>query len=180
MKAAPTKEDRQIELADSGGIAVFASPIGAITVRYTEGGVDRVFLPGEHAPSAVRDRVRPAFLDDLARELTAYFGGEPVNFALPLSLGALTPFQIQVLEQCRLIPHGEVRTYGWLAARVGRPGAARAVGQAMARNPLPLLIPCHRVVAASGLGGFGGGLALKARLLALEASGACPNIADCP
>ncbi len=160
--------------------AVFASPIGAITVRYTEGGVDRVFLPGEHVPSAGRDPVRPAFLDGLERALTAYFSGRPVNFAIPLSLGALTPFQIQVLEQCRLIPHGEVRTYGWLAARVGRPGAARAVGQVMARNPLPLLIPCHRVVATGGLGGFGGGPALKARLLNLEQQGGLANITNRP
>ena len=179
MKTA-LREERETEPSDRRGIAVFASPIGAIAVRYGKAGVDRVFLPGGFAPPVNCDLTRPGFLDDLERELIAYFAGQPVNFTVPLAPAGLTPFQVRVLEQCRLIPYGEVRTYGWLAARVGKPGAARAVGQAMARNPLPLLIPCHRVVAADGLGGFGGGLALKARLLDQERRGGQPIISSRP
>lgn len=109
-------------------------------------------------------------LRDLARALDQYFAGRPVDFSgHPVDLSARPPFQQRVLAGARRIPWGEVRSYGWLAARVGRPGGARAVGQAMAHNPIGLVIPCHRVVAAGGgLGGFGGGLALKRALLELE------------
>ena len=159
---------------------VFTSPIGPITVCYGEAGVERVLLPGEPAPPAGCGPARPGFIDDLERELLWYFAGRPVNFTAPLAPVGLTPFQVAVLEQCRSIGYGEVRTYGWLAARVGKPGAARAVGQVMARNPLPLLVPCHRVVAAGGLGGFGGGLALKARLLEQERHGGRAIVSDHP
>jgi len=103
----------------------------------------------------------------LTEALHAYFtAGTPV-VVFPHFLRA-TPFEKQVLYALCQIPYGEVRTYGWLARKVGRPGAAQAVGQALSRNPLPLLYPCHRVVAGKGLGGFSGGLALKRRLLSLE------------
>jgi methylated-DNA-[protein]-cysteine S-methyltransferase len=165
---------------DGRSTAVFTVPIGAITVRYREAGVERVFLPGEFVAPGNYCPVPPGFLDDLERELNRYFAGKPVNFTVPLAPVDLTPFQSQVMEACRLIGYGQVRTYGWLAARVGKPGAARAVGQVMARNPLPLLVPCHRVVAADGLGGFGGGLALKARLLEQEREGIRGKVVDCP
>jgi len=106
-----------------------------------------------------------------ARAIRACLAGEDVGLDFPVSLSQGTPFQRAVWEAARLIPRGEVRTYGWVAAKVGRPGAARAVGQAMARNPLPLVVPCHRVLRADGsMGGFSaeGGLALKAALLRLE------------
>jgi methylated-DNA-[protein]-cysteine S-methyltransferase len=105
------------------------------------------------------------------------------RFTVPLDLSGLSPFHRRVLQATRRIPYGRTATYRDLARRVGRPRAARAVGQAMARNPVPLVIPCHRVVAAGGgLGGFSGGLDLKRRLLALEdARGFAPNPnGDCP
>lgn len=115
-------------------------------------------------------------LDELLERLTRYAGGEPDELLdLPLLLGDMTPFQRRVIAACRAIPYGSTRTYGQLAASAGSPGAARAVGQVMAANRIPLIVPCHRVVAAGGgLGGFSApaGVALKQRLLAMEMSAA--------
>lgn len=117
--------------------------------------------------------------DALAR-LVDYMNGEPTRLDdLPVALDHLTPFQRRVAAACRAIPRGRTQTYGELAAAAGAPGAARAVGQVMASNRTPLVVPCHRVVAAGGgLGGFSApqGLVLKRRLLAMEAEG----IADKP
>jgi methylated-DNA-[protein]-cysteine S-methyltransferase len=105
-----------------------------------------------------------------------WFAGEAVDLGLRLDLPGGTAFQRAVWRGILEIPRGETRSYGWLAERIGRPGAARAVGQAVGANPLPLLVPCHRVVASDGgLGGFGGGadsLKMKEALLRLE--GAVP------
>jgi methylated-DNA-[protein]-cysteine S-methyltransferase len=105
-----------------------------------------------------------------------------VRFDVPVRLTGLTPFQQSVLHECGRIPPGKTLTYGELADRAGRPGAARAVGNALARNPVPLVIPCHRVVASGGvLGGFSAeaGVGLKKQLLALEAQGSrAPRRAD--
>ncbi|NIA20380.1 MAG: methylated-DNA--[protein]-cysteine S-methyltransferase [Anaerolineaceae bacterium] len=119
-------------------------------------------------PEARADR---GLLPSLTREIAAYFAGRAADFDIALDLSGRTDFQQRILRQCRKIPAGQVATYGQLAHRAGRPRAARAVGRAMALNPVPLIIPCHRVVAADGaLGGFSaeGGLALKARLLEHE------------
>ena len=108
-------------------------------------------------------------LNRAAAFLRAYFAGADVMADLPLDLADQGPFSRAVLMECARIPRGEVVSYGELAARAGRPGAARAVGQVMRRNPLPPFVPCHRVVGADGrLTGFGGGLELKASLLRLE------------
>ncbi len=106
----------------------------------------------------------------LADELIRYFAGEPVKLGrYPVDLSAHPSFRRRALLAARQIPYGEVRTYGWVASRAGRPRAGRAAGQAMSRNPIPLVIPCHRVIAAGGrLGGFGGGLKMKRALLQLE------------
>ncbi|MGQ9699706.1 MAG: methylated-DNA--[protein]-cysteine S-methyltransferase [Candidatus Bipolaricaulaceae bacterium] len=104
----------------------------------------------------------------LARELNEYFCGERARFTVPFLLKGPTFFQ-KVWEEVLCIPYGEVRTYGELARGVGSWRAARAVGQALASNPLPIVVPCHRVVGRHGLGGYGPGLAWKERLLALEA-----------
>jgi methylated-DNA-[protein]-cysteine S-methyltransferase len=105
----------------------------------------------------------------LARQLQAYAAGQPVRFSAALDLRAGTAFQRAVWRVLRTIPRGETRSYGWVARRVGKPRAARAVGAACGANPVPILVPCHRVVAGDGsLGGFSGGLRLKRRLLALE------------
>ncbi|MDI3316991.1 MAG: methylated-DNA--[protein]-cysteine S-methyltransferase [Bacillota bacterium] len=121
----------------------------------------RLFRPGEAEGAGT------TLAEAAAAQLQEYFSGRRQRFDLPLDLRG-TPFQLQVWQELLRLPFGETVTYAQLAARVGRPRAARAVGGAMAANPVPLLVPCHRVVAEAGLGGYGGGLELKRRLLRLE------------
>jgi methylated-DNA-[protein]-cysteine S-methyltransferase len=113
-----------------------------------------------------------SLLQETVRQLGEYFEGRRREFALPLDLSRLGPFQRRVLTALLQVPYGEVVTYGGLAVLAGQPGAARAVGGAMRGNPLPILIPCHRVLPSSGgLGGFGGRPDLKRYLLELEGWG---------
>ena len=121
---------------------------------------------GVEADFGLRDPLLAALADDLNR----YFAGLPVELGrCPVDLCGHPPFRRRALLAAREIPYGEVRTYGWVARRAGRPRGARAAGQAMSRNPIPLVIPCHRVIAAGDrLGGFGGGLQMKRALLSLE------------
>jgi methylated-DNA-[protein]-cysteine S-methyltransferase len=114
----------------------------------------------------------PASFGDLAERLQKYFGGARVAFPDKIDSAGATEFQRLVWDVARSIPYGEVRSYSWLAERVGRTGACRAAGNAMARNRFPIIVPCHRVVAKDGsLGGFGGGLGLKRQLLEMESRG---------
>lgn len=124
-----------------------------------------------------RGRDDPDALADVARQVRAYFGGEPVAFTLPVDLRGLPPFVAAALDAARHVQYGQTATYGELARGLGKPGASRAVGQAMARNPVPIVIPCHRIVSSTGLGGFSasGGVAMKRRLLALEGIGPLPR-----
>ena len=122
-----------------------------------------------------RTRIKPVRSPEHTREaedqVAAYLSGERMQFDLPVDLESLTDFQRQVLEAANKVPRGQVTTYAEIARRIGRPHAYRAVGQALGRNPVPLVIPCHRVIAADGsLSGYsgGGGIETKARLLALE------------
>jgi methylated-DNA-[protein]-cysteine S-methyltransferase len=143
----------------------------------TARGVVRVVLPGGPvgvpAAQSGADPAAEAVASQAEREILEYLAGRRRTFTVPADLSGLPPFHQRVLRQARRIPCGRTATYGELAASVGRPRGARAVGQAMARNPVPLVVPCHRVVAAGGgLGGFGGGLDLKRRLLALEGAAA--------
>jgi len=102
--------------------------------------------------------------------LGAYFGGHKAAFADRLDFSGATSFQRQVWQITRLIPYGETRSYTWVAEQIKRPKAMRAVGQALARNPLPVIVPCHRVLNIDGkLGGYTGGIEMKKRLLSLEA-----------
>jgi len=111
----------------------------------------------------------PDTLVHAVAQVKAYFARERRSFDLPLDLEAVTEFQREVYAELMHVPYGRVITYGDLAEAVGRAELARAVGQAVGANPLPILIPCHRVVAAEGrLGGFSGGLAVKAALLRTE------------
>jgi len=102
------------------------------------------------------------------RQLAAYLGGKRHDFDLQLDLSFLTPFQQAVLLECARIPRGEVASYAEVARRIGKPLAFRAVGNTMRINPIPIVIPCHRVVGSTGIGGYGGGLPRKRQLLALE------------
>ena len=113
----------------------------------------------------------PAGAYTVAEQLQAYFDGTCFSFDLPLDLERLTPFQLSVLQTARSIQPGTKWTYGQMAQAIGKPKASRAVGQALGRNPVPIVIPCHRVVASDGsLGGYsgGGGVESKRLLLVLE------------
>ncbi len=155
---------------------MFDSPIGSLGIAVTAAGLRRVLLPpsvGRRARQAARHSADPDTLDSFAaraiEQITQYLRAERREFELGLDLTGIDLTTRTVLEElCACAPYGKVITYGELARRSGYPGGARGVGQVMARNPLPLVIPCHRVVAAGHLGGFGGGLALKRLLLRLE------------
>lgn len=124
-------------------------------------------LPGDGHPDP--PDTWPPLLREAVAQLEAYFRRERSSFDIPLDLDAVTAFQRQVYDELMKVPHGRLTTYGELAGKVGRPDGARAVGQAVGANPVPIVIPCHRVVAADGrLGGFSGGLPVKVALLALE------------
>ena len=113
----------------------------------------------------------PHLFDDLVERLRIYFAGHKITFSDKLDLSGATPFQRQVWEITMLIPYGETRSYTWVAEQIKQPGAVRAVGQALSRNPLPIIIPCHRVLAINDkLGGYSGGVEMKQYLLWLEAS----------
>lgn len=147
------------------------TPIGALLVAGDEAGLRYVGFPTgkgrvEPAPDWRQDA---STLQEPLTQLAAYFAGERTDFDLTLAPTG-TPFQLQVLEALQTIPYGQTRSYAEIAAQIGRPQAVRAVGAANGRNPIPVIIPCHRVIGASGkLVGFGGGLASKQFLLNLEA-----------
>ncbi|TYP48718.1 methylated-DNA--[protein]-cysteine S-methyltransferase [Thermosediminibacter litoriperuensis] len=158
--------------------------MGVIMVASTERGVCRIALPGEDREKFLSDLVKMygeaelvdesihgklGEVNSLAEEeLTAYFNGELKNFTVPLDLKG-TEFQKRVWEEVMKIPYGEVRSYGYIARAIGKPKACRAVGGANNRNPVPIIVPCHRVVGSDGsLVGYGGGLEMKSFLLKLE------------
>ncbi len=129
------------------------------------------FLDGPHTPPPASEWVRDErALAPLRTQLEEYFAGERRDFELELAPRG-TPWQLDVWRALRAIPYGETVSYGEIAAAVGRPGAARAVGGANNRNPIAIVVPCHRVIGAAGtLVGYGGGLNRKQQLLALEAN----------
>ncbi|HET8615382.1 MAG TPA: methylated-DNA--[protein]-cysteine S-methyltransferase [Actinomycetales bacterium] len=159
---------------------VVDSPVGPLVLADTEGR-----LSGLRLPHVAEDGTRSAaplqqwqpvrrptrLLQQAVDELAAYFAGELTQFELPLQLGG-TPFQLRVWQALREIPFGATATYGELAEQLGSSGASRAVGLASNRNPVPIIVPCHRVIGAGGgLVGFGGGLACKRWLLDHESAG---------
>ena len=145
----------------------FATPIGPLTLHARDGALTGVWMEDDPELAERRDDSPP--LGEARRQLEAYFAGELREFDLPLAPSG-SAFQLRVWEELRAIPYGETISYGELARRVGDPSAARAVGLANGRNPLPVIVPCHRVIGADGsLTGFGGGLDRKRRLLELEA-----------
>ena len=148
------------------------TPVGELFVASTPRGLCRISYSVEDQDETVArlfgSRVLRSPLDDVRRELDEYFEGRRRDFDLPLDL-RVAPFHEAVLHELARIPNGHVDTYGHLAALVGRPKAARAVGTVMNRNPIPIVLPCHRIIGANGsLTGYGGGLHVKRALLELE------------
>ena len=158
------------------GLVTFTddTPRGALRCAATPRGLALVALPGsEWRPQLARlAKVHGAPREDdshaAAKELRAYVAGKSRTFRTPVDLELATPFARKVLAQLHRLPEGRLTTYGELAKQVGRPKGARAVGGAVGSNPVPVVVPCHRVVASNGLGGFGGGLPMKRWLLRLE------------
>jgi methylated-DNA-[protein]-cysteine S-methyltransferase len=158
--------------------ATVDSPIGKLLVAATERGLVRVSFRNERHDDVLNDLVvrisprvleAPERLDEARRELDEYFEGERRSFDLPLDWRLTKGFRSEVLHKLVEVPYGETATYAEMAAQAGRPRAYRAAGSACGSNPMPVVVPCHRVVATGGgLGGYGGGLDMKRFLLRLE------------
>ena len=159
-----------IEAASSAAYAYFDSPVGALLLVADADGLREI----NFSKNGKRPAVDDAWLEDVrflrepVRQLQEYFAGKRKDFDLVLAPQG-TPFQQTVWKQLCRIPYGETISYGELARRVGNPNASRAVGLANGSNPIPIIIPCHRVIGSNGkLTGYGGGLPIKEKLLALE------------
>jgi methylated-DNA-[protein]-cysteine S-methyltransferase len=159
------------------GYDVVDSPVGPLFVAASDRGLATISFRSD--PEEQLDRLAriagprvlrsPSSIDLARRELDEYFEGERRAFDLSLDLRGLPSFTISVLKELARVPYGKTTTYGALAAKIGRPRAARAVGTVMNRNRIPIVLPCHRVVGASGdLVGYAGGIDRKVRLLELE------------
>jgi methylated-DNA-[protein]-cysteine S-methyltransferase len=155
------------------------SPLGTIIVGATREGLVRVGLPGEDEDAVLQElaervsaRVLHASRESLTqtrRELDEYFGHDRQAFGIPLDWRLTSGFRREVLRATAEIPYGETASYRDVATRAGSPGATRAAGSALATNPLPIVVPCHRVLrTGGGLGGYAGGLEMKSALLRLE------------
>ena len=183
MTTVPDELDRRFrDAAASAGLLDVAydyadTPVGRLLVATNERGLCRISFDPE--PERELDSLATAFgarvlrsakpNDPVRRELDEYFEGARREFDLAVDLTPLPAFQRSVLEELVLVPYGGVDTYGGLAQRIGKPRAARAVGGALNRNPIPIVVPCHRIVGASGsLVGYAGGLERKQALLGLE------------
>jgi len=177
----PTDLDNRFrDAADREGLVDVAydlsdSPVGELLVAATGRGLCRI----AYRPDAALDELAvdfgarvlrvPRRVERIRRELDEYFEGNRREFDLELDLTAVAGFNRQALDELARVPYGQLTTYGALAAKLGRPTAARAVGGAMNRNPIPIVLPCHRVVGAGGsLVGYAGGLERKETLLRLE------------
>jgi methylated-DNA-[protein]-cysteine S-methyltransferase len=182
MTVSPTLDRRFREAAAAAGLLDVAydlaeTPIGTLLVATTERGLCRIsFDPqpereAEWLAESFGVRVLRAAkpIEPVRRQLDEYFEGKRTRFELPVDLRPSAPFSREVLQRLARVPYGEVTTYGELARATNRPQAARAVGTVMNRNPIPIVLPCHRVVGANGsLVGYGGGLERKEQLLKLE------------
>ena len=160
------------------GYDVLPSPVGPLWVAITPRGVATIHYGDEPSESELRRLIRvygPGIVPDhkrssaLARELDQYFSGKRRDFEIEYDLSGLTPFQTRVLNATAKIPFGSVSTYGTIAKRAGNQKASRAAGGALNQNPIPIVVPCHRVVGSTGaLVGYAGGLDVKRRLLGIE------------
>ncbi len=147
------------------------TPIGELLLAGEDGALSMIGFPkGSMRREPEADWIfNEQPLAEVCRQLREYFAGDRQAFDIPLRLGG-TEFQVSVLEALQQIPYGQTTSYGEIARRIGRPKAVRAVGAANGRNPIPIVVPCHRVIGSTGdLTGFGGGLDTKEALLRLEA-----------
>lgn len=146
----------------------FPSPLGLVEVECADAGVTRVRLGARGRPREVGDGEALEHARTTRMEILAYLDGRLRQFTVPVVLGG-TPFQREVWAKLQAVGYGKTRTYGEIAAELGKPRAARAVGTACGANPVPILVPCHRIVAGNGSGGgFAGGIRMKNQLLDLE------------
>jgi len=161
-----------MKFAESTVQTSYDSPLGRIILAATDDGLVGVWFDGQrHQPdtSAWPEAPDHPVLQQAKAQLNDYFAGRRTAFELPLAFGTGTGFQQDVWRALLKIPHGATRSYGALSADIGKPAAVRAVGGAVGRNPLSIIVPCHRVVGADGaLTGYAGGLARKTALLQLE------------
>ncbi len=152
--------------------ATFNSPLGTMTLAASAQGLCGAWFDGQaHQPDTQHWELNPAHpvLQAACSQLTAYFAAQAARFTLPLDFSLGTPFQQSVWERLRAIPYGVTQSYGEIARYLGQPAASRAVGAAVGRNPLSIIVPCHRVVGSNGaLTGYAGGLERKIALLQLE------------
>jgi methylated-DNA-[protein]-cysteine S-methyltransferase len=154
---------------------VFKTKAGWMGLLSSSAGLQRTTLPQPSKNDALTAlkisdaRKNSRLFQDLIQRLKHYFNGQHVTFPDRLDIGKATAFQRAVWQAARKIPYGETRRYAWIARKTGNPSATRAAGQALGQNPLPIVVPCHRVIYSNGgLGGFTGGVAVKKRLLVLE------------
>jgi len=163
---------------DGGTLVVVA--VGCSSANDAKLRILQRFPAADNVDQYEGDLRAPGKHKELAERITAFCDGEPISFGdIELQTAGWTPLRQRVMDACREISWGQTVSYGELARRVGRPGAARAVGNFMAQNPFPLVVPCHRVIGSAGnLGGYSAptGIALKKQLLALEQKG---QIANC-
>jgi methylated-DNA-[protein]-cysteine S-methyltransferase len=173
------------------GYALFDTTLGRCAIAWSERGIAAVELPGADDAATIRriakalpeatEATPPPQIAEAIAAITRLLAGEPDDLTtLPLDLDGVPEFHRRVYDGARTIPPGETRSYGEVAAALGEPGAAQAVGRALGRNPVPIVVPCHRVLAANGaLHGFSapGGIETKRRMLALEGAGA-PTLFD--
>jgi len=147
------------------------SPVGPLSIAGDDAGLCFILFGSGKRAAGPRPDWRESdrgVVREAVRQLRAYFAGKLTRFDLPLT-PAGTPFQLDVWRELQRIPYGTVISYGELASRIGKPHASRAVGAANGANPIPIVVPCHRVIGSNGkLTGYGGGLAIKEALLELE------------
>lgn len=156
-----------------------ATPVGRLRLAGDDEGLRGISFQNRFQPANGEGNLAEEPFREAIAQLEAYFAGERRRFDLPLAPEG-TPFQREVWSALTAIPYGETISYGELARRLGRPAASRAVGAANGQNPIPIVIPCHRVIGADGsLTGFGGGLAIKRRLLDFEAGASGASLFPC-
>jgi methylated-DNA-[protein]-cysteine S-methyltransferase len=143
------------------------TPLGRLILESDGDVLIGIWLPNDAKIAGGDGHDAPPVLKDTVTQLEEYFAGERTEFDVPMELDG-TAFQKEVWAELSRIPYGKTISYGELARRVGRPKGPRAVGQANGRNPIPIIVPCHRVLAGNGIGGYGGGLPMKRALLAVE------------